>query len=378
LHNANRTSTFTLPHVSIRHIAAILLLFAVSMFFGWYVSRYLVEIVPPGIDWPLSYGAIENGYVSYAESKLEYAPWSLMFVMPLGLFPSDFAWGVYMFLVMLFAALSIPRQRPRGLVAMLIITTAFPTLRTAADGNFEAFTMMGIVLIAYSYPTQKIWPMVVGVLLASMKPQLSVFVILMLVSYMMKTWHLRAWATAAGIVLFFVAIHLVFLGETWITRISATANFAEVETQGVYYMNSSIAGTLERASATEGLAIAVRTAIALVTIGFLWVTRYDGSREKIGALIAAGLLVAPYAAGNSALSVAAIGVIPFFQRRLWPGIVLIALLNLPYLMLGSESLRFQLEPLYWTLYFMICWLVLMGSVVWDVSHEKRVQPRLVE
>src|SRR5262249_859791 len=72
---------------------------------------------------------------------------------------------------------------------------------------------------------------------------------------------------------------------------------------------------------------AVFGATAYVT----WKSRRTFSREKSAMLVAASLLLAPYAAGNSILAVLALGVIPLFFKRRWLGLSLILLADLNFL-----------------------------------------------
>jgi hypothetical protein len=75
-----------------------------------------------------------------------------------------------------------------------------------------------------------------------------------------------------------------------------------------------------------------------------------------GMLMAGSLLIAPYAAGNSVLSVFAIGIIPLFQSNLLLGGILIALINLPFL--WSTDMLFNFQSYYWTALVFITWIIL--------------------
>jgi hypothetical protein len=91
------------------------------------------------------------------------------------------------------------------------------------------------------------------------------------------------------------------------------------------------------------IAVLTRLGFASWMIGLVWiivlvVTLYVSltsqpvmGREKAGMLIAASLSLAPYSVGNSFLTVLAIGIIPLFQKRPWPGLLLILLADLPLL-----------------------------------------------
>jgi hypothetical protein len=68
------------------------------------------------------------------------------------------------------------------------------------------------------------------------------------------------------------------------------------------------------------------------------------------------LLLAPYAAANSVLTVLAVGVIPLFQKRPWIGAVLIALINLPFVF--PPDVQFNYSAWYTTALLLVIWGVL--------------------
>jgi hypothetical protein len=111
----------------------------------------------------------------------------------------------------------------------------------------------------------------------------------------------------------------------------------------------------------------LRGVLIAVSLGVAYFTRWTLSREKAGMLIAASLLIAPYAAGNSALSIYAVGVLPLFFTRRWLGVFLVVLTNALYLMLGQNEWMFRYSAYYWTGYFFVAWLVL-GWVVWQTER----------
>jgi hypothetical protein len=97
----------------------------------------------------------------------------------------------------------------------------------------------------------------------------------------------------------------------------------------------------------------------LVTTILAWKTRRSLSREKAAWLAAASLLLAPYAAGNSYLTVYAVGVIPLLQSWRLPGAVLILLTNLPYLVVNSFEIQYYWSANYWCFLLFSAWGVLV-------------------
>ncbi|MEO0564316.1 MAG: hypothetical protein AAF125_19580, partial [Chloroflexota bacterium] len=207
------------------------------------------------------------------------------------------------------------------------------------------------------------------VLMGSMKPQLALFVYVMLALNMIRTWQPRRWMIAAGTVLTVVTMTMLLYGERWITHI-----FTITDNVRVFSMNASLVGALARMGLDEAMSIIPRLLIVLITLWFIWYTRDDGSREKYGSLIAAGLLVAPYAAGNSGFTILALGVIPLFQRDLRLGGFLVGFIYLPYLVIWNIELRQLYEPYYWTTCFFVCWIVLGMATIQRIRQEGKVMP----
>lgn len=88
-------------------------------------------------------------------------------------------------------------------------------------------------------------------------------------------------------------------------------------------------------------------------------------------LIAGSLLIAPYAAGNSVLSVLAIGMIPLFQSNLLLGGILVALVNLPFL--WSTDVLYNFQSYYWTVVVLIIWAVLVWRCLSAASQLETVE-----
>lgn len=90
-------------------------------------------------------------------------------------------------------------------------------------------------------------------------------------------------------------------------------------------------------------------------------------------LIAASLLLAPYSAANSVLTVLAVGVIPLFQKRPLIGGLLIVLINLPFLF--PPETHFNFSAYYTTALLLVIWGV-FGWHVWQRSTQPQtlIQP----
>ncbi len=88
-------------------------------------------------------------------------------------------------------------------------------------------------------------------------------------------------------------------------------------------------------------------------------------------LIAASLLLAPYAAGDSVLTVLAIGIIPLFQARPRTGLILIAFVDLQYVL--PRDFLFQYSAFYWTAMLITC----LGIWAWRF-YQKEVRTSILD
>jgi hypothetical protein len=79
------------------------------------------------------------------------------------------------------------------------------------------------------------------------------------------------------------------------------------------------------------------------------------TREKASMLIAVSLLLAPYAAGNSFLTVLAVGIIPLFYRQPRLGAVLYFFTDLQYVL--PRDILFSYGAWYWMVFLIFVWAV---------------------
>jgi len=178
---------------------------------------------------------------------------------------------------------------------------------------------------------------------------------------MIQTWPRRAWLRTALTVLAVVALTMLWRGEEWI----ATVFGVNYQRYTGAIIDISIAAALDRLGGVpETVSGLVRAAIVGVTLYIAWRGQRTLSREKAGLLIAASLLAAPYAAGNSVLALLALGIIPLFQSQPLIGGAFIALIDLPFLF-TSQMLR--LQAYYWTAVVLLAW----ATLAWRVHASER-------
>ncbi len=125
-------------------------------------------------------------------------------------------------------------------------------------------------------------------------------------------------------------------------------------------MDSSLWSTASRLGVTPFWAAGFWVVVFIATLWVALRTDLSISREKAGMLIAASLILSPYTAGNSFLTVLAIGIIPLLQKNLILGAALIILIDALYFV--SPDLIFNWSATYICGLLIITWLVLLARV----------------
>jgi hypothetical protein len=354
--NRNKLRDYVLG-VIIIGIAAILVAFA--------FEQLPIEGTTLGIDWRGLWPGIRNGQVSYS-TGLFVSPWSLPFVLPLGFLSMRSGWGILTLFTLGVLIVSVPRDRPRVLPGVLLLAISWPSLRHIADGNFEGFVILGLLLIVYSYREQNPFLLALGSLLATAKLQETWILIIVLALYLISTWPRRKLIAFGFTVAAVVVPTLVLFGPLWLNKMLQIYERGSI-------MDITLSATLNRMGIGSGVMVVAGIVLVGVTAYVVLTGQRAMTREKAGMLVALSLLLAAYGAGNSFLTVLAIGIIPLFQRRLVSGTILIVLANLPAIF--PIELAFNWGASYWTLALLITWSTL-GWYVYREEHQN-TQPRLI-
>ncbi|MBN8620015.1 MAG: hypothetical protein J0L63_13990 [Anaerolineae bacterium] len=341
-------------------IQAGLLLLAVTASAVMLVSffdRIPIEGTSLALDWKGLWQAMRGGIITYQnELGFRIPPWTALLVAPLGFLSMQASWGLMAFITIMVLLISVPRVRSKGLylVSIFLLILSYPSLRHTADGNFEAIIISGALLTIYGYQKEKVLPFAIGILLIVSKPQESSFVIAALGIYALVSQKRRFWLYSALVVL---AVSLPFLlvwGKDWITTMLAISERGSI-------MDMSLMAALNRTGfIPPPLVLVIWLLFTCANLYIVWVSRPRLSREKVGMLIGASLLIAPYAAGNSMVTVLAIGIIPLFQARRYSGLLLILLINTQFFL--SRDFLFQWGAYYATTILLLSW----GFLAWRV------------
>ncbi len=313
------------------------------------------------IDWKQIWPSIEGATVRYS-TGLKFAPWSAFLVSPLGLLSLSTSWGLMAFITVVILLLSVPRirQRRRYLFSILLLIMSFPSLRHMIDGNFEGLIIAGAVLSVYGYNHRQPFALAAGLLLIASKPQSGTLLFAVLGLYALLQFR-RFWITTALTVLVIVIPFLIWKGSEWLNAMFAIAERGSI-------MDVSMMATLNRTGIIPSpLIFMFWFAFAIANLFIAWHTRFTLNREKAGMLIAASLLIAPYAAGNSLLTILAVGVIPLFQERPRIGLILIAMIDC--LFLWNNDMLFYYQASFQTLTLLTIWAALAWRTLTSTQPE---------
>ena len=315
--------------------------------------------------------AFEGGDIFYhGHDGLRNPPWSVLILIPTGFIDDRTAWGLLVFFTLTVQIASVPHtpHRWRYWLAALLVVASFPSLRNMADANLEGLIVAGGVLVVAGYRLRQPWLLAPGVLLVTAKPQASILLMLVLGVYVLQTWPRRLWLRTGALVLAVVIPTLIWRGQEWLAAVRGTYQAGSI-------IDVSLSAALDRIGGVPAwLIIAVQVIFVLATLAVAWRANRTLSREKAGMLVAAGLLLAPYAAGNSVVSVLAIGIIPLFVAAPLTGGLLLMMVNLPFLFVGADHIMYNYQSYWWTLCLLTAWGVFNWRII---RHEIAVPSREV-
>ncbi len=330
---------------------------AAALLFIAFFQQMPIEGTTLAIDWGGIWHAIQGGQPNYlgGETGVRIPPWNLLLILPLGLLPMRAGWGALVFLTYVVLVLSVPRTPRRALffLSVFLLTTSFLALRHAADGNFEAMIIAGALLCVHGYRRRNAYTLAAGILLVCAKPQESALLLFVLALSVLRTWPRPAWLQLGGLLALVIVPGLLWKGGDWLTAVFGIYQRGSV-------MDISLWATLERAGiASLTIRAGVGMAFLAATLYWAWKSGPTFSRAKAAMLISASLLLAPYSAGNSILTVLAVGIIPLFQERPRIGGLLILLIDLPFL--ATRELLYWGQGYYWPAFLLLVWALM---IVW--------------
>ena len=351
-------------------IVAVILCALTALLVISFFDRLPIEGSSLAIDWRAIWTGIAHGQVTYT-TGLVSPPWIALVLSPLGLLSVQASWGILSLITLIAAFVSVPRPpihakikvRRLYLVSILLLTISWPLLRQLADGNLEVLVISGVCLILYGLRIQNAAWLAAGALMITVKPQECWLLLVLLGIYVLTRWPMWKWLNTVLLCAVFIIPTFVWLGPAWLN-----ADFGYPGPGRGTIIDMTWQATLNRIGVPGWLALIGWMAILGVTIYIAWISRRTFDRQKAGALIAASLLLAPYAAGNSILTVLAVGIIPLFQIKPRQGLILILLCDAPILM--PSAFQFQYGADFATLTTLILWGALCRAVLQSVRTDQ--------
>lgn len=354
-------------------VVALLLIGIVAITLTFFEQLPLDKLPGFAIDWQSLYSGLQGGHIVYKGGSVMIAPWSLPVVVPLGFLSLKSGWGMLTLMLITVLVLSVPRRRSFGLylLSIIVLVTSWPTIRQIVDGNFEVLVIAGALLVVYGYRRQRLVLLAAGLLLATAKPQEIWLLLIVLAVYLWRTLTRRQLLILAGLLLVIIVPALLLFGGPWIAAMQGIIPAPGPQNP----VDNSLWSSLLRLGAsplTTGIVwiLGVATTLYVMLAG-----KPTLSREKAGMLIAASLALSPYAAGDSFLTVLAIGIIPMLQTRPRVGWILLVLADLPYVL--PRDFMFANGAYYWATMLVLTWAVCIQQFFSSEVRAKTINDSLV-
>src|SRR5579859_388207 len=325
---------------------------AIALLFNFFAS-WPIEGTTLALDWKGIWNDLQGGRPHFNTDSLLVVPWDGVLLLPLGWLSLRASWAAATLLTIIVLVASVPLAlgRRRHLLGVMLLVTAYPALRHIADGNLEWVVIPGFLLTVYGYEKNKIWPLAGGLLLATAKVQEAWLPCLVLGVYLLRTWPPKRLLALAGLLAVVVVPTLLWLGGEWVYGLTHVTERGSI-------MDSSLTSSLSRLGLSGWLVVAAWLLLAGLVAVYAWRSGPTFSRQKAAMLLAASLLLSPYAAGNSYLTVLAVGLIPLVMTGNPLAVILMILVDLPYF--ASRGLLYYWSATYWMVLLLV-WIVIAAS-----------------
>jgi hypothetical protein len=326
--------------------------------FVWVFNYLPIENTSLGLDWRIIWNGLHRGQVVFGGTDgyvggLFTPPWGILFLLPLGFLSFRNSWGVISFVSIIILALCVPRtdKKKQNVLAIILLLVSFPALRNLADGNLEALVIGGIVLLIFGYNHSSPAAFSLGLLLATIKFQETWLLCLFMLYLVYKNWRIAQQLQMLVLTGAVLAFSLLIWGDAWFSAV--LIDKANQVGKGSL-IDISISAALGRLGVSSGFIVFARVVILGFTLLLLWRRRIRRMSWLYATfLVSASLLLAPYASGNSFLTVVAIGIISLFQQRRRLGITLLILTSVPFL--ASREVLYCCQAYYWTFLLFVVW-----------------------
>jgi hypothetical protein len=334
-------------------LAAMALFALAGLLLVSFFARWPIEGTSLALDWKGIWNDLQGGRPHFNTDSLLIVPWDGLLLLPLGWLPLRASWAVATLLTITVLVVSVPAGygKPRQLMGIFLLATAYPAIRHIVDGNLEGMVIGGLLLTVYGYERQKIWPLAAGLLLTTAKVQEAWVPCLVLGVYLLRTWPAKRLLALLAILAAVVVPTMLWLGPEWIFGLTHVVERGSI-------MDSSLISTLGRLAVPSWLTLASWIGLAILIALYAWRSGPTFSRPKASALVAASLLLSPYAAGNSYLTLLAVGIIPLLLTLNLPAMILLLLVDLSYF--AQYNLLLSWSATYWAV-LMLLWIAIAAS-----------------
>lgn len=329
--------------------------------FIWGASQLPIEGTGLAFDWHVYHDAFRGGSLTYNYLTFN-PPWSLVFMMPLGLLPFTWGWGLMiyfsfmMYVISPFSLFSHPDRKTLAFTLFMALT--YPALKIYAESNLDGFALGAMLLIIYGYRHESPIPLAIGVLVATVKPQTTWLFMLILALYCLQAKPIKFWGRALFIVAIVVILTSLWRGEVWLDLI--LDNLATTQ-NGISLVAIKNHHQLHPAFLLVSRAIVLGITLMLVIPG-----KRELSFAKVSLLVTASMVVATFSnflSLNVALPFCALSL---YQRDWRLGLAFLAIYSLPLyysLITGDKIIH---NNIFWAYILCLHW----GISAWAVFKEE--------
>ena len=322
--------------------------------FMYFFTQLPTEGTRLGLDNIFYY--LDNWDIYYqVNNGLRNPPWSVLVLIPVGsLFEPKAAWGLISFATIAILLLSLPSTEKRWLflLSAVLLIVSYPTLRILIDAQISVIVFGGILILLAGYRQQNPLFLAIGILLATVKPQAVSLLMPTVGLYVLLTWSPRKWIQAGMLVLAVVIPTMIWKGEIWIDALQGTYQQGSI-------MDMGLNAALNRMDLSSPIITMLLLSVLAVTVVIIWFSHRTLSREKAGMLVAASLLLAPYA-GSGILTILCIGGVALLHRHFWIAFLLFMLSN--SIIFVNTPKYIEINAYYRTGVLLIIWIVLCVDI----------------
>lgn len=295
-------------------LAGVLLAIAVGLFL-WAAQSLPLASPLYGFDWrTYYYPALSRGWPDYSvEGGLFVPPWIMLWLWPLGWLPFRESWALHTLITLALLTASLPRRSDGRLnaVLLLVLLGSQWMLRQLVDGNLAGYVIAGFACLVSGWTLKSPWRVALGVLLATTKYQESWLALIVLAIFILKDWPLRLSLKTLLILSAVAAIPLALLGPSWLENLlgrSLNGGALGLAEFGATWQSISI--SLSFLANWPWLYGAAWLAVLAVTGLAVYAARWQFDWQLAGLLMAASLLLSPYASGLSLATLVFVGIAP--------------------------------------------------------------------